>query len=104
MSALSVRLPDSLHKRIKEVARRDNVSINQMITLAVAEKLSALETEDYLGNRASSASKRGELDPAGLLSWSGRAALLGAVTELHVTRRQIARDPIQTQETLPRRS
>jgi len=57
MSALSVRLPDSLHKRIKELARRDNVSINQMITLAVAEKLSALETEDYLGNRASSATK-----------------------------------------------
>ena len=57
MSALSVRLPDSLHKRIKEVARRDNVSINQMITLAVAEKLSALETEDYLGKRAGSASK-----------------------------------------------
>jgi hypothetical protein len=57
MSALSIRLPDSLHKRIKEVARRDNVSINQMIALAVAEKLSALETEDYLGKRASRASK-----------------------------------------------
>jgi predicted DNA-binding ribbon-helix-helix protein len=57
MSALSIRLPDSLHKRIKEVAQRDNVSINQMITLAVAEKLSALETEDYLGNRANRASK-----------------------------------------------
>lgn len=57
MSALSIRLPDSLHKRIKEVAQRDNVSINQMITLAVAEKLSALETEDYLANRASRSSK-----------------------------------------------
>jgi predicted transcriptional regulator len=57
MSALSIRLPDSLHKRIKQVAQRDNVSINQMITLAIAEKLSALETEDYLGNRVSRASK-----------------------------------------------
>jgi predicted DNA-binding protein len=57
MSALSIRLPDSLHKRIKEVAKRDNVSINQMITLAIAEKLSALETEDYLGNRSARASK-----------------------------------------------
>ena len=52
MSALSIRLPDSLHKRIKEVAQRDNVSINQMIALAVAEKLSALETEDYLGKKS----------------------------------------------------
>jgi hypothetical protein len=57
MSALSIRLPDSLHKRIKELAQRDNVSINQLITLAVAEKLSALETEDYLGKRASRSSK-----------------------------------------------
>ncbi len=57
MSAISVRLPDSLHKRVKEVAQRDKVSINQMITLAIAEKLSALETEDYLGARAKRASK-----------------------------------------------
>ena len=57
MSAISVRLPDSLHRKVKEVAQRDNVSINQMITLAVAEKLSALETEDYLGKRAGKGSK-----------------------------------------------
>ena len=57
MSAISIRLPDSLHRKVKEVAQRDNVSINQMITLAVAEKLSALETVDYLGNRARKASK-----------------------------------------------
>ena len=57
MSALSIRLPDSLHKRIKEIAQRDKVSINQMITLAVAEKLSALETEDYLAQRASRGSR-----------------------------------------------
>ena len=57
MSAISVRLPDSLHDRVKEVAKRENVSINQMITLALAEKLSALETEDYLSSRAARASR-----------------------------------------------
>ena len=57
MSAISIRLPDSLHRKVREVALRDNVSINQMITLAVAEKLSALETEDYLSKRAQRASK-----------------------------------------------
>jgi hypothetical protein len=57
MSAISVRLPDSLHRKVREVAHRDNVSINQMITLAVAEKLSALETEDYLGDRSRRASR-----------------------------------------------
>jgi predicted transcriptional regulator len=57
MSAISVRLPDSLHRKVKEMAARDNVSINQLITVALAEKLSALETEDYLGKRAARATK-----------------------------------------------
>ena len=57
MSAISIRLPDSLHRKVREVAHRENVSINQMITLAVAEKLSALETEDYLGSRARKGTK-----------------------------------------------
>jgi len=57
MSAISVRLPDSLHRRVKELAARDTVSINQLITVALAEKLSALETEDYLAKRAARATK-----------------------------------------------
>jgi hypothetical protein len=57
MSAISIRLPESLHRKVREVAKRDKVSINHMITLAVAEKLSALETEGYLGNRSRRASK-----------------------------------------------
>ena len=58
MSAISVRLPESLHKKLREIAKRDNVSLNQMITVALAEKLSALETEDYLKSRAQRASKK----------------------------------------------
>jgi hypothetical protein len=57
MSAISIRLPESLHKRVKALAHRDKVSINHMITLAVAEKLSALETEEYLEERKSRASR-----------------------------------------------
>jgi len=51
MSTLSLRLPDYLHKNIRELAQKEGVSINQFITLAVAEKMSALMTEDYLGER-----------------------------------------------------
>ncbi len=56
MSTISLRLPDSLHARVRELARRESVSINQLITLALVEKLSALMTEEYLGKRA----KRGD--------------------------------------------
>jgi predicted transcriptional regulator len=52
MSTISLRLPDSLHARVRELALQENVSINQLITLALAEKLSALMTEEYLGKRA----------------------------------------------------
>lgn len=52
MSALSLRLPQSLHRQLRELARREGVSINQLVSTAVAEKIAALMTEDYLGARA----------------------------------------------------
>ncbi len=52
MSTLSLRLPDSLHKRVKELASQEGISINQFIATAVAEKMAALLTEDYLQERA----------------------------------------------------
>lgn len=57
MSALSLRLPESIHRHIKEVAKKEGVSINQFISSAVSEKISALMTEDYLKNRAKRAKK-----------------------------------------------
>ena len=52
MSALSVRLPESLHRKLAELAEREGISINQLINSAVAEKMSALMTEEYLEARA----------------------------------------------------
>ncbi|MEQ1622147.1 MAG: toxin-antitoxin system HicB family antitoxin [Methylococcales bacterium] len=57
MSALSLRLPDSIHRHIKELARKEGVSINQFIASAVSEKVSAIATEDYLQERAQRADK-----------------------------------------------
>ena len=52
MSTLSLRLPKSLHKQLKELAKQEGISINQFISTAVAEKMSALLTEEYLEKRA----------------------------------------------------
>ena len=57
MSALSLRLPDSIHRHIKEIARREGVSINQLISSAVSEKVSAILTEEYLQARAKRSKK-----------------------------------------------
>ncbi|MCI0654911.1 MAG: type II toxin-antitoxin system HicB family antitoxin [Methylococcaceae bacterium] len=51
-AALSLRLPDSIHRHIKEIAQKEGVSINQFIASAVAEKISAITTEEYLEKRA----------------------------------------------------
>lgn len=56
MSAISLRLPDSLHKITRTLAKGEGISMNQFITLALAEKVSALATETYLEERA----KRGD--------------------------------------------
>ena len=48
MSTLSVRLPNSFHRQLRELAVREGVSMNQLISSAVGEKLAALMTEDYL--------------------------------------------------------
>jgi hypothetical protein len=58
MSALSLRLPESIHRHIREIAKKEGVSINQFISSAVSEKISALMTEDYLEKRATRAKKR----------------------------------------------
>jgi hypothetical protein len=57
MSTVSLRLPNYLHDKVRELAQQENVSINQFIVLAVAEKISALVTEDYLAERASRGSR-----------------------------------------------
>ena len=57
MSTLSLRLPESLHRRVRELADREGISINQFIATAVAEKMSALLTEEYLQARAQRGSR-----------------------------------------------
>jgi HicB family len=58
MSTLSLRLPESLHRRLSEVAKQEGVSINQLISAAVGEKMSALLTEEYLAARAGRGSRK----------------------------------------------
>ncbi len=58
MSFLSLRLPDSLHNSLREISKKDHVSINQFISSAVAEKITALETENYLEAQGNGGSRK----------------------------------------------
>ena len=52
MSALTVRLPNSVHESIKELAKKDGISVNQFIASAASEKMAAFLTLEYLRKEA----------------------------------------------------
>jgi len=52
-SNVALRLQTSLLEEAKRVAEAEGVALNQLINVAVAEKLSALRTEDYFRERSS---------------------------------------------------
>lgn len=50
-SNVALRLQESLLEEARRVAASEGVALNQLINVAVAEKLSALRTEDYFRER-----------------------------------------------------
>lgn len=56
-TTLSLRLPNSIHRQLREYAEQDGISMNQFIATAVAEKLASLATMEYLEQRARRGSK-----------------------------------------------
>ena len=82
MSTLTVRLPKSLHAKIKELAQAEGISMNQFLVVAAAEKMSALLTEDYLAREAQRG-KRAEFEKIlkavrdGVLSEEAASSLYG---------------------------
>ena len=45
MGALTVRLPDSLHEKVRDLAEEEGISMNQLVMLAVSEKMTRLDAE-----------------------------------------------------------
>jgi hypothetical protein len=58
MSELRVRLPSSIERNLRKVAKQDEVSVNQFIATAIAEKLAALQTAELLKSRGKRASRK----------------------------------------------
>lgn len=53
---IALRVPDSLGINLKEFSKHENISMNQFIATAIAEKMSALQTYDYLEERSKTGS------------------------------------------------
>lgn len=59
-SNFALRLQPSLLEEARKLAEQEGVAVNQLINVAIAEKLSALRTESYFRERA----ERADLDKA----------------------------------------
>lgn len=51
-SNVALRLAPSLLEEARKIAKSEGVALNQLISLAVAEKISAMRTEDFFRERA----------------------------------------------------
>lgn len=51
MSQIDVNIPDWLLDRAKDLAERDGVSVEHFMSLAIAERVSALDTAEFIAER-----------------------------------------------------
>ena len=54
MSSYALRLPESLKLAAKRIAAADDTTMNQFFVVAIAEKISAMETAKFFEQRAAS--------------------------------------------------
>lgn len=52
MSSYALRLPESLKQAAKRIAAADDTTMNQFFVVAIAEKISAMETAKFFEKRA----------------------------------------------------
>ncbi len=57
MSTMEIKIPDSLLKQARELAAAEDSTLEQFVSSALAEKVSALRTVEYLKQRAVDSSR-----------------------------------------------
>jgi len=59
MSAVTVELPRSIHKKLKELAEKEGYSLEQFLASAAAEKLSVMLQTEFLEREARLGTREG---------------------------------------------
>ncbi|MDH6060070.1 hypothetical protein NWP17_06400 [Chrysosporum bergii ANA360D] len=55
---LNTQIPDALYQQLETLANRENISVEQLITIALSAQISAWMTKDYIEDKA----KKGNWD------------------------------------------
>lgn len=67
---ITANIPDALYQQVEALAERENISVEQLVTIALSAQLSAWMTKDYIEEKA----KRG--------SWKKFQQVLKKVTDV----------------------
>jgi hypothetical protein len=62
MTAITIRLPNSVHQKIKAPAARDDVSVNQFIASAASEKMASVLILDFLKAETAKGKRSSDFD------------------------------------------
>ncbi|HEY9604484.1 MAG TPA: hypothetical protein V6C85_22960 [Allocoleopsis sp.] len=49
---ITANIPDALYQQVEALANRENISVEQLITIALSAQVSALTTKDYIEEKA----------------------------------------------------
>ncbi len=52
MSKLQLRLPDSIHNKVRKIAKREKLSINQLLVNSISNEIIRYETMLFFNERA----------------------------------------------------
>ena len=52
MTNFNAQIPDSLYRQVEALAARENISVDQLVAMALSAQVSAWITKDYLEQRA----------------------------------------------------
>lgn len=58
VSTFPLRLPVSMKAALEKISKRDGTSLNQFLVIAAAEKLAAMETEEFFEERRKRADRK----------------------------------------------
>src|ERR1700704_2082878 len=78
-SNFALRLQPSLMEEARKAAQSEGVALNQLINVALAEKVSALRTEEYFPGTSSTCGPRGNAKNSGP-SWKRKSSDKGRRT------------------------
>jgi predicted DNA-binding ribbon-helix-helix protein len=62
MSKLQLRLPDAVHNKVRKIAKRENLSINQMLVNSISNEIIRYETMQFFAERARDFNEQDFLD------------------------------------------